>query len=204
MPAFPLVVVVLMLVGFAVVSPFGGRAVVGLGWSPPLVLAAWAAGGACSAVRDLVRAAHPGFAIWVLALGVVVAGLAGGFLGDAVATPGPRRRRRSAGSLLIAVLATVLANVLTNLSATLLLVPLVAPLGTTAVLAALLGLNIGSGLTWTGSLANLLWRRTLTGDDAHPAAGVPPGLADPDAARAARGGRRAVADQLNGTSARKE
>ena len=37
----------------------------------------------------------------------------------------------------------------------------VAPLGTTAVLAALLGLNIGSGLTWTGSLANLLWRRTL-------------------------------------------
>ena len=35
------------------------------------------------------------------------------------------------------------------------------PLGTTAVLAALLGLNIGSGITWTGSLANLLWRRTL-------------------------------------------
>ncbi|HCB05424.1 MAG TPA: arsenic transporter, partial [Nocardioides bacterium] len=52
---------------------------------------------------------------------------------------------------------------LTNLSATILLVPLVAPLGTTAVLAALLGLNIGSGLTWTGSLANLLWRRTLAG-----------------------------------------
>ena len=61
----------------------------------------------------------------------------------------------------IAVLATVLATLLTNLSATILLVPLVAPLGTTAVLAALLGLNIGSGLTWTGSLANLLWRRTL-------------------------------------------
>ena len=39
--------------------------------------------------------------------------------------------------------------------------PLLAPLGTPAVLAALLGLNIGSGLTWTGSLANLLWRRTL-------------------------------------------
>jgi arsenical pump membrane protein len=40
-------------------------------------------------------------------------------------------------------------------------VPLTAPLGTTAVLATLMGLNIGSGLTWTGSLANLLWRRTL-------------------------------------------
>ena len=70
--------------------------------------------------------------------------------------------------VLIAVIATVLANLLTNLSATLLLVPLVAPLGTTAVLAALLGLNIGSGLTWTGSLANLLWRRTLTTYDAAP------------------------------------
>ena len=81
----------------------------------------------------------------------------------------PRRRRRRLlpdgtgfGSLLlIAVLATALAALLTNLSATLLLVPLLAPLGTSAVLAALLGLNIGSGLTWTGSLANLLWRRTL-------------------------------------------
>ena len=61
----------------------------------------------------------------------------------------------------LAVLATVLANVLTNLSATLLLVPIIAPLGTTALLAALVGLNIGAGLTWTGSLANLLWRRTL-------------------------------------------
>ena len=27
-------------------------------------------------------------------------------------------------------------------------------------MAALIGLNVGSGLTWTGSLANLLWRRT--------------------------------------------
>jgi len=61
----------------------------------------------------------------------------------------------------VALLATLLANLLTNLSATLLLVPMLAPLGTTAVLAALLGLNIGSGLTYTGSLANLLWRRTL-------------------------------------------
>jgi arsenical pump membrane protein len=65
------------------------------------------------------------------------------------------------GLLEIAVLATVLANVLTNLSATLLLLPLLAPLGDTAVLAALMGLNIGSGLSYTGSLANLLWRRGL-------------------------------------------
>ena len=56
---------------------------------------------------------------------------------------------------------TVVAAAVTNLSATLLLVPLLGPLGAPAVLAGLLGLNIGAGLTWTGSLANLLWRRSL-------------------------------------------
>jgi arsenical pump membrane protein len=103
----------------------------------------------------------------VLALGVVVAALGVGFLGDLVgrAVPGSTSY---GGLLVIALLATLVANGLTNLSATLLLVPLVAPLGTTAVLAALMGLNIGSGLTWTGSLANLLWRRTLGGMDAPP------------------------------------
>ena len=61
----------------------------------------------------------------------------------------------------------MLANLLTNLSATLLVVPLLAPLGDTAVLAALLGLNIGAGLTYSGSLANLLWARHLTRHDPH-------------------------------------
>jgi arsenical pump membrane protein len=48
------------------------------------------------------------------------------------------------------------------------LVPVLAPLGTTAVLAALLGLNVGSGLTCTGSPANLLWRRTLVRHGRRP------------------------------------
>src|SRR3954447_24978840 len=156
---FPLGVVALMLVGFAVVSPFGGEP-----WwvslAAAVVLAAWSVRRGLARPIHLVHAAHPGFAVWVLALGVVVAGLAEGFLGDGVRDLAPGST--SFGALLaIAVLATVLANLLTNLSATLLLVPVVAPLGSTAVLAALLGLNIGSGLTWTGSLANLLWRRAL-------------------------------------------
>jgi arsenical pump membrane protein len=165
-PAFPLVVVVLMLAGFAVVSPFGGEP-----WWVSLVaavvLAVWAHRRGLVRPIHVVHAMHPGFAIWVLALGVVVAGLAEGFLGDAVQNVVPGTT--SLGALLgIALLATLLANVLTNLSATLLLVPLVAPLGSTAVLAALLGLNIGSGLTWSGSLANLLWRRTLRRHDVRP------------------------------------
>jgi arsenical pump membrane protein len=158
-PAFPLVVVVSMLAGFAVVSPFGGQP-----WWVSLVaavvLAVWATRRGLARPIHLVHATHPGFALWVLALGVVVAGLAEGFLGDAVRHLAPHSTGLAA-LMEIAALATVLAGVLTNLSATLLLVPIVAPLGSTAVLAALLGLNVGSGLTWTGSLANLLWRRTL-------------------------------------------
>ena len=165
-PVLPVTVVGLMLVGFAAVSPFGGQP-----WwvsaVAALVLAVWGHRQGLIGARDVLRSAHPGFAIWVLALGIVVAGLGVGFLGEAIEDVVPDSVTLG-GIVLIALIATVLANLLTNLSATLLLVPILAPLGTTAVLAALLGLNIGSGLTWTGSLANLLWRRTLTAHDAAP------------------------------------
>jgi arsenical pump membrane protein len=167
----PVVVVALMLVGFGVASPFGVEpawvsavaALVLVGWARHRRLASWA---------GAAHAAHPSFALFVLALGIVVAGLTRGFLGDAVARLLPGGT--SYGSLLlVAALATVAAALLTNLSATLLLVPLLAPLGTDAVLAALVGLAVGSGLTWTGSLANLLWRRTLVRHgDAGPMLGT--------------------------------
>jgi arsenical pump membrane protein len=159
LPAFPVAVVALMLVAFAVLSPLGGQP-----WwasaAAAAVLALWAVRRGLARPIHLVHAAHPGFGLWVLGLGVVVAGLSEGFLGDVVRDLLPGSTSYVA-LVAIAVLATLLAALLTNLSATLLLVPMLAPLGTTAVLAALLGLNIGSGITWTGSLANLLWRRTL-------------------------------------------
>ena len=69
-----------MLVGFAAVSPFGGQP-----WwvsaVAALVLAGWGYGQGLLGVRDVVRSAHPGFAIWVLSLGVVVAGLSAGLPG---------------------------------------------------------------------------------------------------------------------------
>ena len=133
----------------------------------------------------------------MLALGSVVAALAAGFLGDWVSDLLPDDAD-VASLLLIAVLATVLANLLTNLSATLLLVPLVAPLGDTAVLAALLGLNIGSGLSYTGSLANLLWRAAWSGSGTAVDARVPPGLAAGDPGHPARRGRGAVTGHLTG------
>jgi arsenical pump membrane protein len=114
-------------------------------------------------------ATHLPFAVYVLCLGVVVAALADSFLGDLVAGLVPGRTSLLA-LLGLALLTTVLANVVNNLPATLLLVPLVAPLGSTAVLASLVGLNVGSGLTYTGSLANLLWRRTLVRHGSPPSA----------------------------------
>ena len=53
----------------------------------------------------------------------------------------------------------MLSNAVNNLPAVLVLLPLVS--GPAAVLAVLIGVNIGPNLTYVGSLANLLWRRVL-------------------------------------------
>ncbi|MGZ4486733.1 MAG: SLC13 family permease [Nocardioides sp.] len=165
-PRVPLLVVALMLVGFAALSPFGVEPY-WVSTVAAVALVVWARPRGLQSGREAVHAAHPSFALFVFSLGVVVAALATGFLGERVSALLPGSTSY-ADLLVIAVVATVLANLLTNLSATLLVVPLLAPLGTPAVLAALLGLNIGSGLTYTGSLANLLWRRTLVTLDDPP------------------------------------
>ncbi len=158
-PRFVLVVLGLTLVGFAVTSPLG-------------VDPAWAAfGGALVlTVRALVRrtttpAALLGstsvpFLVFVLALGIVVRAVVDNGLSDAVGHLIPT------GSTLLALLglaavAAVLANLINNLPAVLVLLPLAAPGGTGAVLAVLIGVNIGPNLTYVGSLATLLWRRIL-------------------------------------------
>ena len=165
----PAATVALMLVAFAALSPFGIEP-----WVPAtaaaVVLVGWGARERLVHPVAAVRAAHPSFALWVLALGVVVAGLSRDFLGGLVDRLIPGGTGYG-DLLLIAVLATLASAIVANLSATLLLVPPLAPLGDTAVLAGLLGLTIGAGLTWTGSLANLLWRRTLARDGIAPSSG---------------------------------
>jgi arsenical pump membrane protein len=159
MPVFPLLVVAAMLVGFAVGSPLGVQPAWVAG-AAALVLAGHALARRRTTVSAVLHATHLSFAVFVLGLGVVVAALATGELGRLVTALVPDGDGL-ADLLLLALVATVLANLVNNLPATLLLVPLVAPLGTTAVLAALVGLNVGSGLTYPGSLANLLWRTLL-------------------------------------------
>jgi arsenical pump membrane protein len=159
LPVVPLVVVAVMLVGFAALSPLG----VAPAWvavAAAVLLAAWSTSRRRVTPQELARSLHAGFAVFVLCLGVGVAGVTDSFLGDLVAHALPDGPGLAA-LLAVALLATLLANLVNNLPATLLLVPLVAPLGQTAVLAALVGLGVGSSLTYAGSLANLLWRRTM-------------------------------------------
>ena len=117
---------------------------------------------------EVLRAANLPFCVFVLALGIVVVGVVRSGLGDVVGGFLP------AGSsflalLAIAAVAAVLANLLNNLPAVLLLVPLAAASGgAPAILAALLGVNLGPNLTYVGSLATLLWRRVIREHDADP------------------------------------
>lgn len=168
-PLFPLLVVAAMLAGFAAGSPLGVEPAWVAG-AAALVLAGHALSRRRTTVRAVVHATHLSFGVFVLGLGVVVAALATGELGRWVTALVPEGNGL-VDLLLVAVLATVLANLVNNLPATLLLVPLVAPLGATAVLAALVGLNVGSGLTYPGSLANLLWRRSMIRLGEPPSAG---------------------------------
>ena len=61
----------------------------------------------------------------------------------------------------IAAIAAVVAGVVNNLPAVLVMLPLVAGSGPAAVLAVLIGVNVGPNLTYVGSLANLLWRSVV-------------------------------------------
>ncbi|CAM5345442.1 Arsenical pump membrane protein [Streptomyces alboniger] len=156
-PLFALVTVAVTLAGFALASTVG----VDPAWSA-------AAGAAVLAVRALVRrtttpvailrSASLPFLAFVLALGVVVRAVVDNGLGDALGRILPDGASLPA-LLGTAAVAALLANLINNLPAVLALVPLAAPSGPGAVLAVLLGVNIGPNLTYAGSLATLLWRR---------------------------------------------
>ncbi|MGY1804909.1 SLC13 family permease [Blastococcus sp. SYSU D00922] len=158
-PAVGLTVVALVVLGFGVSSLAGispvWPAVVGV-----VVLAARQLVRRTTRWTDLVQAADLPFAVFVLALSVVVlAVLRNGleaFLG-AVLPDGDALLPL----LAVAAISAVLANLLNNLPATLALLPVAAAGGPGTVLAVLIGVNVGPNLTYVGSLANLLWRRVL-------------------------------------------
>ena len=112
----------------------------------------------------LVRAAEPGFLVFVLGLGVIVAAASENGLESAVEALVPSGEALPQ-LLLIALVGALLANLVNNLPATLILVPVAAAAGPGAVLAVLIGVNVGPNLTYVGSLATLLWRRILHRED---------------------------------------
>ncbi len=166
LPVFTVVVVALTLAGFAGASAAG----VNPAWAAfagAIVLATRALARRRVAPASLVRAADLPFLVFVLSLGIVVKAVTDNGLGRALAPLLPGGTSLPA-LLATAALAAALANVCNNLPAVLVLLPLAAPSGAGAVLAVLLGVNIGPNLTYTGSLATLLWRRILAHHGSSP------------------------------------
>ena len=165
-PVFVLLVVALTLAGFAVSESVGvapawvalaGASVLAVGSlrrrHTPLV----------KRVMEIARSVNASFLVFVLALGVIVQAITLNGMGRAMSTVLPSGAEGSTlpALLAIAAVAALLANLVNNLPATLVLVPLVAPSGPVAILAVLIGVNIGPNLTYVGSLSNLLWRGVL-------------------------------------------
>ncbi|PZH08100.1 arsenic transporter [Streptomyces sp. NTH33] len=159
LPLFALVTVACTLAGFVVASTFGVEPV----WAAlagALVLAGRALVRRTATPPTVVRAAAPAFLAFVLALGIVVRAVVDNGLAGALGHVLPGGTGLPA-LLAVAAPAAVLANLINNLPAVLVLLPLTAPAGPGAVLAVLLGVNIGPNLTYAGSLATLLWRRIV-------------------------------------------
>jgi arsenical pump membrane protein len=155
LPAFALWVVAATLAGFVLSSAIGiapvwvaaaGALVLELRYRPGL--------------RELVLAAEPTLLVFVLGLGIVVAAAGEHGLSSAVRSVLPGGDGLPA-LLAVAAISAVAANLVNNLPATLIILPVVAVGGSGAVLAMLVGVNVGPNLTYVGSLATLLWRRIV-------------------------------------------
>jgi arsenical pump membrane protein len=159
-PVFVLIVLGLTLVGFAVASLFG----LSPAWAAlagAVVLGVHGLARGRSTVSGIADALDVPFLAFVLCLGVVVAAVMTNGLDTAMRDVLPTGDTLPA-LLGIAAVAALLSNVVNNLPAVLVLLPLVS--GPAAVLAVLVGVNVGPNLSYVGSLANLLWRSVVRRD----------------------------------------
>jgi arsenical pump membrane protein len=163
LPRLALAVLTATLAGFLAGSLFGV--------SPVWIAAAGAAAITVPALvrrtataSDLVRATQPSFLLFVLGLAVIVVAASDNGLAAAVrmVLPGGTSLPALLG---IAAVSALLANLVNNLPAILIIAPVALASGPAALLAALIGVNVGPNLTYAGSLATLLWRRLLRAQD---------------------------------------
>jgi arsenical pump membrane protein len=158
-PVFVLAVLGSTLAGFVVTSLFD----LSPAWAAlagALVLGVRSLAQRRSTMSGIARAVNVPFLAFVLCLGVVVDAVVHNGLGDVM------RGLLPVGDSLPALLgfaavAAVLANLVNNLPAVLVLLPLVVASGPGAVLAVLIGVNVGPNLSYVGSLSNLLWRNVV-------------------------------------------
>jgi arsenical pump membrane protein len=163
-PVFALATVAATLAGYVVTSAMGANpawtAAVGAG-----LLSVRALIHRSTTPAAVIRAGAIPFLLFVLALGIVVQAAVQNGLVATISHMIPADTTLPA-LLGIAAVAAVLANLMNNLPAVLVLLPVVSPVGAGAVLAVLIGVNIGPNLTYGGSLATLLWRRVVNDHDA--------------------------------------
>jgi arsenical pump membrane protein len=163
---FVLAVLTSVFVGFFVVSQLGGEpARVAAGGAIVLTVATIVA--RRDEPRALLASASPWFVVFVAALAVVVQAAVQHGLGSTARAVMPEGAGLWA-LLVIAVVSALLANAVNNIPATLVLLPVMAVGPTGRLLALLVGVNVGPNLTYTGSLATLLWRRVVRAEGVEP------------------------------------
>ena len=163
LPRFSAIVLALTLAGFVVASLFHIEAA-WVALAGALVLLVRALKLKQVTAKDIPGFINLGFLGFVLSLGIVVTAVVEGGLGAAIGRIVPSGQSLAA-LMLWAGLAALLANLVNNLPAVLVLLPFAAQSGPGAVLAVLIGVNVGPNLTYVGSLATLLWRRIVQAHD---------------------------------------
>ena len=167
---FVIAALVVLFASFFVVSQLGGEpawaAAVGAG-----VLAIATIVSRRDSPRVVLAALSPSFVVFVAGLGVVVEAAVQHGLGSVARDVMPDGDGFWA-LLAIVGLAALLANMVNNIPATLVLLPVMSAGPTGQLLALLVGVNVGPNLTYTGSLATLLWRRVVRAEDLEPSRGA--------------------------------
>ena len=163
---FVLAMIVVLLVGFSL-SGVVGLEPVWIAAAVAAVLAVAALATRRLAPQRVLTVTAVEFVAFVAALSLVVAAAQDDGLGDAVAHLVPNGAGFAA-LLGIAVLGAVLANLVNNLPATLILLAAIPTGAVPQLLALLVGVNVGPNVTYTGSLATLLWRREVRASGVEP------------------------------------
>lgn len=149
----------LMLIGF-LTSSLAGIEPVWIAAATAVVLGVATIALRRCTLKAAVVAASPRFLVFVGALAIVVGAAQRAGLDSTVRSIMPGGDGLAA-LLGVALIAAVLANLVNNLPATLVLLTVIPSGAVPRLLALLIGVNVGPNLTYTGSLATLLWRREV-------------------------------------------